>query len=87
MEQRDRTLSDDTDRSRSRSRSKSRVSTNTDQLRCYRCGEYDHFAQDCPNSPTDDEMGYSDIEQASLQMLTHNGLPFNSNGEVECLNL
>ena len=63
------------------------MSTNRDQLRCYRCGEYDHFAQECPNTPTDDEMGHSDIEQASLQMLTHDGLPFNANGEVECLNL
>ena len=82
-----RTLSDDRDRSGSRSRSNSRVSTNRDQLRCYRCGEYDHFAQECPKTPTDDEMGHSDTEQASLQMLTHYSLPFNANGEVECLNL
>ena len=51
------------------------------------CGEYDHFAQECPNTPTDDEMGHSDSEQASLQMLTHDNLPLNPNGEVEYLNL
>ena len=62
-------LSDDRDRSRSRSRSNSRVITNRDQLRCYRYGEYDHFAQECPNTPMDDNMGHSDTEQASLQML------------------
>ena len=55
-----RTLSDD--REGSRSRSNLRVSTNRDQLRCYRYGEYDHFAQECPNMPTDDEMGHSDSE-------------------------
>ena len=43
MQQRARTLSDDRGRSRSRSRSNSRVSANRDQLRCYRCGEYDHL--------------------------------------------
>ena len=84
-QQRAGTLSDDRDRSRFRSNS--RVSINKDQLRCYRGGEYDHFAQECPNTPTDDEMGHSDTEQASLQMLTHDHSPINSNGEVEYLNL
>ena len=64
-----------------------RASTNRDRLRCYRCGEYDHFAQECPNTPMDNEMGHSDSEQASLQMLTRGSLPPNSNGEVKCLNL
>ena len=36
---------------------------------------------------TDGEMGHSDWEQASLQMLTQDSLPLNSNGEVEYLNL
>ena len=47
---------------------------------------YDHFSQKCPNTPTDDEMGHSVTEQASLEMMTHDNLPFNSNGEVEYLN-
>ena len=71
----------------SRSRSNSRVNTYRDRLWCYRCGEYDHFAQECPNTPTDDEMGHSDSEQASLQMVAQDNLPLNSNGEVEYLNL
>ena len=37
--------------------------------------------------PTDDEMGQSDSEQASLQMLAQDSLPLNPNGEVEYLNL
>ena len=85
MQPRSRNLSHD--RGGSRCRSNSRVNTNRDRLRCYRCGEYDHFTQECPNTPTDDEMGHSDSEQASLQMLTQDSLPLNSNGEVEYLNL
>ena len=84
MQPRSRTLSDDRE---SRSRSNFRVSTNRDRQRCYRSGEYDHFAQECPNMPIDDEMGYSNSEQASLQMLTQDNLPLNSNGEVEYSNL
>ena len=76
MQPRSRTLSDD------------RGSSSTDRQRCYRCGEYDHFAQECRNTPTDDEMGHSDSEEASLQMLTQDNLPLNSNnGEVEYLSL
>ena len=85
VQQRARTLSDD--RERSRSRSNPRGSTNRDQLRCYRCGEYDHFGQECPKTPMDNEMGHRDTKQASLQMQTHDNLPLNSNGEVEYLNL
>ena len=39
----------------SRSRSNSRVSTNHDRVRCYQCREYDHFASECTNTPTDEE--------------------------------
>ena len=63
------------------------VNTNSNCLWCYRCGEYDHFVAECPNTPTDDEMGHSDTEQAFLQILTHDNLPINSYGEVECLNV
>ena len=35
--------------SSSRSRSGLRASTNGDSIRCFKCGEYDHFAKDCPN--------------------------------------
>ena len=36
------------------------VSTNRDCMRCYRCREYDHFAAECPNTPTDEETDYED---------------------------
>ena len=67
MQNRSRILSND--RGGSRSRSNSRINTNRDRVRCYRCGEPDHFAQECPNTPTDDEMGHSDTEPASLQII------------------
>ena len=35
----------------------------------------------------DDEMGHSDSEPASLQMLTQEDMPLNFEGEVEYLNL
>ena len=50
------------------SRSNSRLSTNHDRVRCYRCGEYDHFASECPNMPTDEEPDCDNADPASLQM-------------------
>ena len=40
---------------------------------------------ECPNTPTDEE--HSDVEPASLQMMTHENIPINSNREVEYLNM
>ena len=57
-------------REESRSPSNSRVSTNLDQVRCYRCQEYDHFASKCLNTPTDEEPDYDNADPASLQMMT-----------------
>ena len=74
-------------REESRSRSNSRVSTNQDCVRCYRCREYDHFASECCNIPTDEEPDYDDTDPASLQMLVQNYYPIDSEGEVEYLNL
>ena len=73
-------------REESRSRSSSGVSTNHDHVRCYRCREYDQFASECPNTPTDKETDYDDAESASLQMMTQDYFPIYS-GEVEYLNL
>ena len=36
--------------SNSRSRSESRLSTNRDRIGCYKCQEYDHFAEECPTT-------------------------------------
>ena len=71
----------------SRSRSNSRVSTNHDHIRCYRCREYSHFASECPNTLTDKEPDCDDADPASLQMMTQDCYPVNSEGEIEYLNL
>ena len=55
--------------SSSRSRSNSRVSTNRDRVRCFKCREYDHFAE-CPDLVLEDSDRESDsARQASLQIL------------------
>ena len=60
------------------------MSTNRDHVRCYRCGEYDHFASECPNTPTDEEPDYDNADPASLQMMMQDYFPIDS-GEVEFL--
>ena len=74
-------------RDESRSRSNSRVSTNCDCIRCYRCREYDHFASECPNTLIDEEPACDDADPASLQMMTQDYHPIDSEGEIEYLNL
>ena len=56
--------------SSSRSRLNLRVSTNRDRVRCFKCREYDHFANECPNLVIEDSDRESDsARQASLQIL------------------
>ena len=74
-------------RDKSRSISNSRVSTYHDCVRCYRCREYDHFASECPNTPTDEETDCDKTDAASLQMMTQDYYPIDSEGEIEYLNL
>ena len=45
-------------RSTSRSRSNSRITMNRDRIRCYKCREYDHFRNECPNIVTSDSDGH-----------------------------
>ena len=52
-----------------RSRSNSRVTTNRDRIKCYRCREYDQFANECPNVGTDDSGGY-ESDRDALQLMT-----------------
>ena len=52
-----------------RNRSNSRVATNRDRIRCYRCREYDHFANECPNMDTDGSNGYAS-DRPALQLMT-----------------
>ena len=47
-------------RSPSSSRSGSRTSTNRDRIRCFKCREYDHFANECPNLIPDNSDRESD---------------------------
>ena len=74
-------------REESRSRSNSRVSTNQDHVRCYRCREYDHFAAECPNTLTDEETDYEDADPTSLQMISQDYGPIDSEREGDYLNL
>ena len=74
-------------REESRSRSNSRVSTNQDCVRCYQCREYDHFAAECPNTLTNEETDYEDIDPTSLQLISQTYGPVNSEGEGDYLNL
>ena len=55
-------------RLRSRSRSNSRIRTNRDRVRCYRCREYDHYANECQNAVTSDSEG-CDSDNATLQIM------------------
>ena len=67
------------------SRSNSRVSTNQDCVQCYRCREYDHFASECPNTLTDEETDYEDKDPVSLQLISQDYGPVDS--ERDYLNL
>ena len=46
--------------SSSRSRSNSITSTNRDRVQCFKCREYDHFANECPNLVPEDSDRESD---------------------------
>ena len=74
-------------REESRSRSNSKVSTNRDRVKCCQCQEYDHFTSECPNTPTDKETDYKDTDPASLQMMSKNYSPIDSEREADYLNL
>ena len=52
-----------------RNRSTSRVTMNRDRIICYKCREYDHFANECPHSVMDDSEGYESY-RAALQLIT-----------------
>ena len=43
------------------------MSTNRDRSRCYRCNEYDHFAQECPNNNSQGR-GIHSTEDSLLKM-------------------
>ena len=53
-------------RSPSSSRLRSRTSTNRDRIRCFKCREYDHFTNECPNLVPDN----SDRESDSARLVS-----------------
>ena len=56
--------------SSSRSTSNSRTSTNRDRVWYFKCREYDHFANECPNLvPNDLDRESDSARSASLQIL------------------
>ena len=56
--------------SSSRSTSNSRACTNRDRVQCFKCREYDHFSNECPNLVPEDSDRESDgARLASLQIL------------------
>ena len=56
--------------SSSRSRSNSRTSTNRDRVQCFKCREYDHFTNECPNLvPNNLDRESDGARSASLQIL------------------
>ena len=56
--------------SSSRLRSNSRASTNRDRVQCFKCREYDHFTNECPNLVCKDSDRESNgARSASLQIL------------------
>ena len=67
----------------SSSRSRLRTNTYRDRIRCFRCREYDHFANDCPNQATDD----SDKESDSARSVSLHLADTDTGSDVEqCLN-
>ena len=73
-------------------RSNSRVTTNRNKIRCFRCREYDHFANECQNTGTDDSDG-NGSDSAAVQLMTtdinaHDGYNIaRFTGKAEHLNL
>ena len=56
-------------RSPSSSRLGSRTSTNRDRIRCVKCREYDHFANECPNLiPEDSDKESDSARKVSLHL-------------------
>ena len=52
--------------SSSRLRSNLRASTNRDRVACFKCREYDHFANECPNLVPKDS-----VEKVTVQDWHH----------------
>ena len=58
-------------RSLSSSRSGSRIRTNRDRIRCFKCREYDHFANECPMQTVDSSDRDSDSARSASLCLAN----------------
>ena len=47
---------------------------NRDRIRCYKCREYDHFANECPNIVTSDSEGH-ESDNTALQVMSTDAEP------------
>ena len=57
----------------SSSRSSSRTSMNRDRVQCFKCREYDHFVNECPNLvPEDSDRESDDARSISLHLADSN---------------
>ena len=56
-------------------------------MQCYRCREYDHFASECPYTPTDEETDYEDTNPTSLHIMSQSYGSIDSEKEHDYLNL
>ena len=71
--------------SSSRSRSNSRTSTNRDRVQCFKCREYDHFVNECPNLVLEDLDREGDSTRSALLQILADS---DTGSEVEqCLNI
>ena len=57
---------------------------NRDRVRCYKCKEYDHFANGCPNSVMDDSDGY-ESDRAALELIAMDAEIYHIMKEQDCL--
>ena len=54
---------------------------NRDRVRCYRCREYDHFMNECPNIGTSNSDG-DESDNAALQVMAMDAEPCNTHDIV-----
>ena len=52
------------------------MTTNRDRVRCYKCREYDHYANECPNTFSDSDG--QDSDNVALQVMTTNSESYDS---------
>ena len=71
--------------SSSRSWSSSRFTINRDRVRCFRCREYDHFANECPNQANESDRESDSVRSSSLQILADSDVE--SEEEITYLNI